>query len=92
MARGPIRLKYAATCADCGAKLEAGALARYYGKGRVYGVECHAQRTATPRVDSTADEPLGAVYSRLDPYNAYSSDGERIGALCGCEDYPCCGH
>jgi hypothetical protein len=36
-----IRLKYPGKCRDCGAKLEVGARARYYGRGKVYGVECH---------------------------------------------------
>lgn len=34
----------------------------------------------------------GAIRSRLDPYNAYTPDGEKCGRLCQCEDYPCCGH
>jgi hypothetical protein len=38
------------------------------------------------------NESLGQVYSNLDPYNAYSTDGQRVGRLCSCEDYPCCGH
>jgi len=37
-------------------------------------------------------ECAGHYYSSLDPHNAYSPDGRRIGSLCGCEDYPCCGH
>ncbi len=39
-----ITLKYDATCRDCGTQLYAGERARYYGRGRVYGVECHEQR------------------------------------------------
>lgn len=38
------------------------------------------------------DNCKGAIYSRLDPHNAYSPDGEKVGSLCHCEDYPCCGH
>jgi ribosomal protein L37AE/L43A len=48
MARRVISLKYPATCADCGADLEVGDEARYYGRGRVYGVACHDRdRTAS---------------------------------------------
>ena len=39
-----------------------------------------------------AGAPAGLIASTFDPHNAYSTDGERIGSLCGCEDYPCCGH
>lgn len=47
-----IRLKYAGTCADCGASLPVGAQARYYGRGRVYGVTCHPRaRAERPLVD-----------------------------------------
>ena len=35
-------------------------------------------------------EGQGASYH--DPFNAYNMDGEKIGRLCTCEDYPCCGH
>jgi len=41
MARRIISLRYPAKCSDCGAALPAGAQARYYGPGRVYGTECH---------------------------------------------------
>ncbi len=41
MARRRITLKWAAKCRDCGADLEAGSLARWYGRGRVYGIGCH---------------------------------------------------
>lgn len=36
-----IKLRWSATCRDCGAALEVGDTARYYGRGRVYGVNCH---------------------------------------------------
>lgn len=38
-----IELKFPATCKDCGAKLPVGAKARYYGPGRIYGMDCHQQ-------------------------------------------------
>lgn len=41
-------------------------------------------------VDS--NKPLGYILSRQDPYGIYTPDGRKIGSICGCEDYPCCGH
>lgn len=46
-----INLKYAAVCKDCGATLEVGDRARYYGRGKIYGVDCH---------DRPSDESLAA--------------------------------
>ena len=41
-----IRLQYRSRCADCGALLERGTTAAYYGPGRVYGREgCHSEPT-----------------------------------------------
>lgn len=36
-----ITLKRPAKCKDCGADLPAGSRARYYGRGQIYGTECH---------------------------------------------------
>lgn len=36
-----ITLRYAANCSDCGAFLAVGQKAKYYGRGKVYGTECH---------------------------------------------------
>ena len=38
-----ITLKYAGRCTDCGASLPVGARAKWYGRGRVYGLDCHAR-------------------------------------------------
>jgi hypothetical protein len=46
MGRKIITLRYPATCRDCGAALQKGDRARYYGRGRVYGVDCHERRPA----------------------------------------------
>ncbi len=44
-----IRLQYRSHCADCGAELEPGTIAAYYGRGRVYGREgCHGDATGAP--------------------------------------------
>ena len=40
-----IILKFPATCRDCGASLQPGQPAKYYGRGRVYGIECHSKPT-----------------------------------------------
>ena len=55
--------RYAGECADCGAELPAGSVARYYGRGTLYGTECHEQKRPerngrTPeRSESIAETP-----------------------------------
>jgi len=44
--RRTITLKYPGTCKDCKASLPAGSRARWYGRGRVYGLDCHEQNKA----------------------------------------------
>ena len=36
-----IKLRWPAVCRDCGTDLAPGIEARYYGKGRIFGVHCH---------------------------------------------------
>ena len=36
-----ITTKYAGKCADCGATLPVGTRARWYGRGKLYGLDCH---------------------------------------------------
>ena len=96
-----IKLKYAAKCKECGADLPAGSKARYYGRGIVYGVECHADTKSIDHL-STNHEVIDAYesgriskgrrHSYFDPDGVYTHDGTKIGSTCGCEDYPCCGH
>ena len=38
-----ITLKFPGTCRDCGTRHAAGELARWYGRGRVYGIGCPAK-------------------------------------------------
>lgn len=80
--------KYDGNCADCGAFLPAGTRVKWYGRGRIYGFDCHARPAARNR----DTEPIGQTLSRYDRYGVYTADGRRIGSTCGCEDYPCCGH
>lgn len=79
-------LKYSGKCRECGAKLQAGTIANYHGKGS--GISCV---NCLPQTYSN-DEPEGLTRSRYDRYGVYTGDGRRIGSTCGCEDYPCCGH
>jgi len=37
----PITLKYTTDCHDCGTTLGVGASVRWYGRGRIYGTDCH---------------------------------------------------
>ena len=79
MAGRTITLKYAGKCKDCGARLPKGSKAKWYGKGIVYGLDCHGsdnQTTANGRA------PEVSYYSTAS--GDYSS--------CNCIDYPCCGH
>ncbi len=93
-----ITLKYDATCLDCGTKLAAGERARYYGRGRVYGIECHEQkpqRQSRSQRSYNADIRSEAQYrSACDPTGFYNASGECIGRVNPngrCEDAPCCG-
>ena len=96
-----LRLRWAAKCRDCGADRPAGTLAKWYGRGRVYGIDCHDRNGASTGRTGNVGEALrrqangacaGEVASLVDPYGAYTADGVKIGSGCGCEDYPCCGH
>lgn len=46
-----ITLQYAAQCRDCGTELPVGSRARWYGRGKVYGIGCHADTRATASGD-----------------------------------------
>ena len=60
MARRIINLRYPATCRDCGAPLQEGDQARYYGRGRVYGVTCHAQKAPRLTAEQRARQEVAA--------------------------------
>jgi len=52
-----ITLKYPGKCKQCKAPLFPGDLARWYGKGRIYGLHCHNGGTANdPNVISMDGE------------------------------------
>ncbi len=70
-----ITLRFPGTCKDCGAALPVGSRARWYGRGRVYGTECHGDsRRAAAKLEAGQAEQ---VY--------------RSGYRGPCEDAPCCG-
>lgn len=95
-----ITLKWDGKCRDCGAALPAGSRARYYGRGKLYGVDCHENGNSNGNGRSVGrfvggyreGEPPGLTASRYDSHGVYTPDGTKIGSTCGCEDYPCCGH
>jgi hypothetical protein len=74
-----ITLKFEGKCADksCGAILAVGAQAKWYGKGRVYGIGCH---------DKPQDRNKINYYYSPSTGNEWS---QRAGGRC--EDAPCCG-
>lgn len=87
-----IRLKYEATCADCGAYLPAGSEARYYGRGRTYGVHCHDKGGRALSPEQMENWCEGRIRSHYDPTGFYAADGTYLGKAGGrCEDAPCCG-
>ena len=100
MTKRIIKLKYAARCKECGAVLPEGSKARYYGRGIVYGVDCHKDKkvltlkTNHEAIDAYESGKIskGMLNSHFDPVGVYAHDGTKLGSTCGCEDYPCCGH
>lgn len=52
-----ITLKYDGECADCGAFLPKGTTARWYGRGRLYGYDCHGDKAAQPAHDRMNPDP-----------------------------------
>ena len=73
-----ITLKFPGTCRDCGSGLAVGALARWYGRGRVYGIGCHAKPGEAGEADG------GGL--RWDARRGVAVRGDGM-----CEDAPCCG-
>ena len=65
--------KYDGSCADCGAELPAGSKARYYGRGRLYGIDCHedtAKTSAAPPILAALTEAAAAAGSAYVNYVA----------------------
>lgn len=55
-----IKLKYAATCADCGSELEAGSRARWFGRGNVSccGTGKPTEKAPSPKAAPTTDNSV----------------------------------
>lgn len=70
-----ITLKYAGNCADCGAHLDVGTRAKWYGRGRVYGLDCHDRDSSMSR---------GAAMS-----TPFANPGGKSALRAGPRRYPC---
>lgn len=46
-----MKSRYEANCLDCGAFIPVGTMIRYYGRGKVYGIECHTKEGANDGYD-----------------------------------------
>ena len=68
MARAIITLKKEAVCADCGADLEVGTVAKYYGPSNIYGLECH---------DTPAKIQKHRDQTGFDPSNPFANRGRK---------------
>jgi hypothetical protein len=78
-----ITTRYDGTCRDCGAFLPAGTRARWYGRGRVYGLSCHDR-------DGTRHWPTAQELAENDGLVEQEVQEAPHGGPC--EDFPCCGH
>jgi len=75
-----ITLKYAGHCTECSAPLPKGTRARWSGRGRVFGLACHAPAAA---------KPTPAVFTNADWDGWVNGRAVRSNGMC--EDAPCCG-
>ena len=73
-----ITLKFPGKCADCGAALQVGERARWYGRGKVYGTTCHPQAAR------------GSSGGKRVWYGGARVPASQT-ATGMCEDAPCCG-
>jgi hypothetical protein len=90
MAGKIITLKFAGVCRDCGTPLPAGTKAKWYGRGRVYGLECHEKPPAGLR--RTASGELVDREGRTGWVASFPGGAEVFQNYKGrCEDAPCCG-
>ena len=84
-----ITLKYAGKCADCGAELPVGSKAKWYGRGRVYGLECHSKPWG---LKESKDGNLVDRNGHIGWVSQGSGGKEYYRNYRGrCEDAPCCG-
>jgi len=79
-----ITTKYPGNCADCGADIPEGADARYYGRGRIYGVGCH-DKADGPNVTSALET---AAIAASEAYGAYVAEHYTTPAFAVVENDP----
>ena len=60
-----ITMKYAGVCKDCGTDLEAGTKAKWYGRGRIYGLDCH-ENPNKPKETTEADHTRAYVEAQAE--------------------------
>lgn len=72
-----IYTKFATKCADfkCGAELAVGTKVKWYGRGKVYGFDCHDKQGKSTSWVATTNSGAEIYQNRLGR----------------CEDAPCCG-
>lgn len=78
-----IKLRWPAVCKDCGADLPEGTEARYYGRGKVYGVHCHDKDgNCTPWGPSGPGETTAEDWNGVrDPAEDAADRDQEAGAL-----------
>jgi hypothetical protein len=72
-----IELKYEGKCRDCGAALEVGSKAKWYGRGRVYGIGCHennGKAHTKPTKAVNPDVKVGDIFKTSWGYNMTHND------------------
>ena len=74
-----ITMKFSGFCAECSAPLPKGTRARWSGRGRVFGLTCHAPK------------PVNAVSQFTNKNWNDWSNGRAVRSNGMCEDAPCCG-
>jgi len=79
-----ITTRYPGNCADCGADIPEGADARYYGRGRIYGVGCH-DKADGPNVTSALET---AAIAASEAYGAYVAEHYTTPAFAVVENDP----
>ena len=79
-----ITTKYPGNCADCGADIPEGADARYYGRGRIYGVGCH-DKADGPNVTAALET---AAIAASEAYGAYVAEHYTTPAFAVVENDP----
>jgi hypothetical protein len=79
-----ITTSYPGICADCGATIPEGAEARYYGRGRIYGIGCHEKGDA-PKLAAALET---ASIAASEAYKAYVAEYYTVPAFAVVENSP----